>query len=78
MFKNLALSAKIVGGFIVVLIIAAGIGFFSYYGLSNVSRQVKKATMVNQPQNLLFFFWITSITAVISSPVTGPVPGSER
>ncbi len=54
MFKNLALSAKIVGGFIVVLIIAACIGFFGYLGLSNVSQQTKETSIANHiKENLL-------------------------
>ena len=47
MFKNLALSAKIIGGFISVLIIAACIGFFGYQGLSIVSHVTQKASLIN-------------------------------
>jgi len=54
MFKNMKLSAKIIGGFFIMLIIAASIGGFGYLGLRNVNHTTHGTIIANHLQeNLL-------------------------
>ena len=48
MFKNMKLAVKIGGGFAIVLILAAAVGFIGWNGMSGVVDRVEKADDVNR------------------------------
>jgi len=50
--KNLRLSVKLIGGFLIVALITLGVGFFGWKGVSQTDEALKEVAQVRLPSIL--------------------------